>query len=222
VESRTIDRGMGMRATTTVRTNSSGSRAGTSASGVLATRTNMLIGTEFWLHGQICQRRDHAATVLARFARADSAAAANMNAGRPHMCERFQAILVGAYGDDLKFGRAVEIVVVIVEARIFEPARLGGSEHAERGTGFEPRRPDAFDHGANGIEIAILRRAPRCTHAEPAGTARAHGACFGEHRFERDEPFCAHAGSIQSSGQPPVLIESSVEICTAAGSKSCR
>ena len=100
-----------------------------------------------------------------------------MNAGRPHMCERFQAILVGAYGDDLKFGRAVEIVVVIVEARIFEPARLGGSEHAERGTGFEPRRPDAIDHGANGWRSRSFgerHAAPMQNRlAPPARTARA-------------------------------------------------
>src|SRR5271170_2219023 len=116
------------------------------------------------------QHSDHADAILARLAHADDAAAADMDAGVAHVVERFQAILISPSGDNVivKFRRRVEIVIVIVEAAILEPLRLRAGEHAERGAGLEPERLDALDHGADGIEIAVLRRAPRRPHAEAA------------------------------------------------------
>ena len=65
--------------------------------------------------------------------------------------------------------------------------RLRLGQHAERHAGLEPERFDALDHGANLIEIAILRRAPGGAHAEAAGAGVARGARFGEHLVERHQ-----------------------------------
>ena len=77
-----------------------------------------------------------------------------------------------------------------------QPPRLAGGEHAERGAGFEPERLDAFDHGADRIEIAVLRLAPRRAHAEAAGAAGFRRARFVEHRVERHQLVGAHAGVV--------------------------
>ena len=87
-------------------------------------------------------------------------------------------------------------MVVEIETGVFQPPRLAGGEHAERGAGLEPERLDAFDHGADRIEIAILRLAPRRAHAEAAGAAGFRRARFGEHRVERHQLFRAHAGIV--------------------------
>src|SRR5580700_9660133 len=134
----------------------------------------------FRMRRQARQGRDHADAILARFAHADDAAAADVNAGIAHVVERLQAVLIGARGDDLlvELRRGVEVVIVEIEAGVFEPPRLAGGEHAERGAGLEPERLDALDHGADRIEIAILRLAPRRAHAEAAGAAGLRGARF--------------------------------------------
>ena len=187
---------MVMRATAMVRTNSIGSSAGASASGVPATRTSMLIGTDFGMRRQARQRRDHADAILAALAHADDAAAADIDARMAHVRERLEPVLIDARGDDLavKFRRGVEVVVVIVETGFLEPLRLRRRQHAERDAGFEAQRLDAFDHGADLIEIAVLRRTPGRAHAEPAGAGSLRGTRFGQHGVERHQLFRAHAG----------------------------
>ena len=68
-------------------------------------------------------------------------------------------------------------MVVIIEARVFQPPRLAGGEHAERRAGLHPERLDAFDHCADRVEVAILRSrqaAPMQKRlAPPAFAARA-------------------------------------------------
>ena len=58
------------------------------------------------MHGQVRQRCDHADPIVAGFAHADDAAAADMNAGGADMIERVQTILIRPSADDLavKFG----------------------------------------------------------------------------------------------------------------------
>src|SRR5260370_554407 len=81
-------------------------------------------------------------------------------------------------------GMGVEVVVGVVEAGLLGASGLGGIEHAERGGGLEPERLDAFDHGADLIEIALLRRAPSRAHAEPARARALRGPRLGDDRVE--------------------------------------
>src|SRR6266702_1327299 len=122
------------------------------------------------MHRQISNSRDHADTILARLAHADDAAAAHVDAGISHMPERVEPLLVSARRDDLavELRRGVEVVIVVVEAGRFEPRRLLARKHAKRGAGLEPKCVDALDHGADLVEIALLRLAPGRPHAEAA------------------------------------------------------
>jgi hypothetical protein len=63
-----------------------------------------------------------------------------MDAGRAHIFERVEPVLVGAGGNDLavKLRRGVEVVVVVVEPRPLQPLRLRAVEHAEGDAGLKP------------------------------------------------------------------------------------
>jgi hypothetical protein len=83
-----------------------------------------------------------------------------------------------------------------VEAGGFEPRRLLPRQHAERGAGFEPDRLDAFDHGADLLEVAVLRLAPGRAHAEARGAVRLRRARFGEHGLDRHQLLGLNAGVV--------------------------
>ena len=76
--------------------------------------------------GQVRERLQQAGALLARLAHADDAAAAGLQPGAAHVRQRVEAVLVLARVDDLavELGRAVEVVVVVVEAGVLERLRL--------------------------------------------------------------------------------------------------
>ena len=112
--------------------------------------------------------------------------------------QRVQAILVGSGGDDLavKLGRGVEIVVVIIEASLLEAHGLRLRQHAEGDAAFQAERLDALDHGANRVEVAILRRAPGCAHAESARASLLGRPGFAQHRAHIHHLFSLEAGLV--------------------------
>ena len=114
------------------------------------------------------------------------------------MTEGIEPVGVGARGDDLavEFRRSVEIVVVVVEAGGFQPRRLIGTEHTQRGAGLQAQRLDAFDHGADGFEIALLRRTPRGAHAEARSAAGLGRTRLGKHRLDRHQLLGLDAGVV--------------------------
>jgi hypothetical protein len=83
-EIRTVDFGIVMRATATVRTNSSASSFAPLASGRALDLHQHIGRYAFRMHRQAGERRDHADAILRRFAHADDAAAAGIDAGRAH------------------------------------------------------------------------------------------------------------------------------------------
>ena len=113
-----------MRATAIVRTKSKGSTGAAPASGVPGTRTSWLIGTLSGCCGQVRERREHRGAVARGLAHADDAATADLEAGVAHRGQRVETILVGARGDDLavELRRRVDVVVVVVEARVLQLA----------------------------------------------------------------------------------------------------
>ena len=121
-----------------------------------------------------------------------------MDAGIAHGVERVEAVLVGARRDDgaVIFRRGVEVVVVVVEAGGLQPRRLLGRQHAERGAGLEPQGLDALHHGADGIEIALLRAAPCRAHAEARGAAGFRRTRLAEHRVEAHKFLGLDAGVV--------------------------
>ena len=125
-DSRTIERGMVMRATAMVRTKSSGSSAAPFGKRRAFDLHQQIDRHAFRMHRQRRQRMDHAGTIVGALAHADDAAAADMDAGVAHMIERVEPLLIGARGDDLavEFRRGVEIVVVVIETGLLQPLRL--------------------------------------------------------------------------------------------------
>ncbi len=80
-------------------------------------------------------------------------------------------------------------MVVVVESRIGEAVCLGLGEHAEGHAGLESQRFDAFDHFDDMGQVAVLRRAPGCTHAE-ASRSFVTGCAGGfEHAFDFQQFF---------------------------------
>ncbi len=140
----------------------------------------------FGMDGKIRQRRDQADAILARLAHADDAATANRDAGIAHVLQRVEPVLINAGRDDaaVVLGRGIEVVIVIVEAGVFQPFGLLGLEHAERHAGLHPECAHALDHLTNAIKIAILWRAPSRAHAKASRAGGLRGAGFGQHGLD--------------------------------------
>ncbi len=115
-----------MRATAIVRTKSSGSSLARGRQRRAFDLHQHIDRHAFRMDRQAGECRDHADAILQPLAHADNAAAADMDAGRAHVLERIETILVSARGDDraVKFRRGVEVVIVVVEAGLFQPLRL--------------------------------------------------------------------------------------------------
>ena len=150
------------------------------------------------MHRQAGQGRDHADAIFQPLAHADNAAAADIDAGGTHIIERVETILIGPRGDDLAviLGRGIEIMVVVVEAGLFKPLRLRRLEHAERDAGFQTHRLHALDHGANLVEIAVLRRTPSRTHTKARRAAFLGRTRFGHNGFDRHQLLGFDAGVV--------------------------
>ena len=148
--------------------------------------------------GQGGQGMDHAHAVIGAFAHADNAAAADIHARIPHGGQRVEPVLVCPCADDLPiiFGRGVDIVVVIVETRLLQALCLGRRQHAKRDAAFQAQRLDAFNHGADRVQILVLGAAPCGAHAEARGPGIARGARLGQHGVQRHQLFRLDAGVI--------------------------
>ena len=138
--------------------------------------------------------REEAGARVARFAHAHDAAAAHVDAGAAHALERVEAVLVVARRDHLavELGRGVEVVVVVVEARIAKLLRLAVLQHAERAAGLEAELLHLANHVEHGLEVARLGAAPGRAHAEARraillrGRRRAHHVVERQHRLALD------------------------------------
>ena len=106
-----------------------------------------------------------------------------------HSSQGVQAVLIGAGADDfgiIVFG-GVEIMVVIIQARLFQPVRLLVGEHPQRHASFHSQRTDPFDHRHDALDIAISRTAPCRPHAETGSTLGFGLAGSLQHIIDRDQ-----------------------------------
>ena len=112
------------------------------ASGVPSTCTRLLIGTDSGYGSRLASCATSAGALRAALAHADDAAAADLDAGVAHVGQRVEAVLVGARADDaaVELGRAVQVVVVVVEPRFLQRLGLLGFEHAQRHAGLQAQR----------------------------------------------------------------------------------
>ena len=181
-----------------IRTKSIGSTAGVPASGVPATCTRLLIGTLSGWGSSVASVCRKATRSPADLAHAEDAAAADMDPRVAHGSERLEAVLVGARRDDLAVERlrGVEVVVVVVEARVLEAACLRRRQHAERRAGLEPERCDPFDHLDDLVEVAVLRASPGRAHAEARRAGLARGARARDDRGRFHQRLALEAGVV--------------------------
>lgn len=84
------------------------------------------------------------------------------------MIERIEPALEIAGGDDalVILRRAVDIVVVVIEASFRQHLGLMRFEHPQRHAGFEPHAAHALHDLDNRGHVAVLGIAPRRAHAE--------------------------------------------------------
>ena len=132
------------------------------------------------------------------FAHADDAAAADFDAGTAHAAERVEPMLIIACRNHVtvKLGRGIEIVVVVIEAGVFQFFCLALAQHAERGAGFQTECFDFTDHFFNLFEVAIFRFAPCCAHAKARCAVRFGFTCGSQYRIERQDFLCGDASVV--------------------------
>ena len=124
--------------------------------------------------------------VRTALAHANNPTAANRDPGGTHFGEGVEPILERTRRDDLPviFGRAVDIVIVIIEPGVGKRRGLIRRQHAERHARFQPHRLDARDHRADLGHVAVLRAAPGSAHTEALRSRRLGLRCRGEHRLD--------------------------------------
>jgi hypothetical protein len=105
------------------------------------------------------------------------------SAGATDAAERVEAVLVVAGRDHVavELGRGVEVVVVVVEAGVAELLGLAVLQETQRRARLETQRLHGLDHLEDGIEVALLRSAPRGAHAEAARAGSLRGLRGAEH-----------------------------------------
>ncbi len=107
-----------------------------------------------------------------------------MHAGAAHPLQCVQPVLIVAGTDDvaIKFRRRVQIVVVVIEARLFQLLSLLVVEHPQRGAGLHPEAAHGLDHFNHTQHVRIGRLAPGSAHAETIRACLLCGAS-GFHHF---------------------------------------
>ncbi len=130
--------------------------------------------------GQLLQQR---AAILGAFAHAENTARTHLHTGVAHGGQSFQAVAIGARGDDFAVvvGGGVEVVVVVVQPRGGQPGGLFTIDHAQRHAGFEPQRFHLAHHLFHRQQILVLGAAPGRSHAEAAGACLFGGLGLGHH-----------------------------------------
>ena len=142
--SRTIARGIRMRATAIARIQSNGSSLGWRLQGRAVDRHQGVDRHALRLRIEVGQRVQQPDPVELALAHAEDAAAADRDAGLGDVGDGAQPVLVGARGDDVAVVvlRRVEVVVVGGQPGFGEPARLVLGQHAERAAGLHAERAD--------------------------------------------------------------------------------
>ena len=147
---------------------------------------------------EIGELRDQARALRGSLPHADDSAATDFHSGDANPVERFETVAIVAGGDDLavELGRGVEVVVVIVEARVLQGLGLTVLEKAKRRTGLEPERLDLAHHRQHGLEVAVLRPAPCGAHAEARRARRLGRRGRRDDLGERQKRLVRHAGVV--------------------------
>ena len=117
------------------------------------------------------QLLEQGGAVAGGLAHAQDPAGAHLHAGVAYVAEGRQAVGVAAGGDDLAVvvRRGVEVVVVVVQARLGQAPGLVAVHHPQGHAGLEPQRLDPAHHLQHRIEVLLPRALPGRAHAEAAG-----------------------------------------------------
>lgn len=145
--------------------------------------------------------------ILELLTHADDPSAAHLDSCDPQVPEGRQPIVEGMRGDNrgIVLAGRIEVVVVGIEASLFEAERLLGRQHAEGDARLESFGLDPPDHLQDSLEgRALFRAPPGSTHTE---TGRAFGLRlpsrldhFGHlhHRFGSERPVVRRLGTVSA------------------------
>jgi len=125
--------------------------------------------------GLVGQSLQQFAPVLNTFPQAQNTAAADVYAGLAYMPQGLQALLIAAGGDNvgIKLRGGVQVMVIGVEAGLFEALSLGGRQHTEGSANLEAQAAYLANHFEDGLEGGAL------PHLPPGGPhTKAGGPCF--------------------------------------------
>ena len=149
---------------------------------------------------EVAEDFEHPEAVVDVFAEAENAAAADGHACLLCVADGAEAVVEGVGGDDVRvmLGRGVDVVIVGGDTGVFQLARFGLAELAERHTHFHAERGDVAHDVEDVIEFlgAAAHAFPGRSHAEACGAAGLCGAGFLHHLFLFHELLALHAGAV--------------------------
>jgi hypothetical protein len=153
-------------------------------------------GDAFGVLGEVGQDLQHAGPVAARFAHAEDAAAADLEAGGAHLLQGIETVLEAAGVDDLGvvFRGGVDVVIVVVETGGAEALGLMPFEHAQGHAGFQTQGFHAGHHGRHFVDILVMGAAPGGAHAEALGALGLGRAGGLQDLFQAHEGFHRQGG----------------------------
>ena len=151
-------------------------------------------GHAFGIGIEVCELGDQSRARAARFAHANDAAAAYVQARLAYLAQRIQPVVLGARRNDLavKLGRGVQVVVVVVEAGVLQLLGLAFLQHAERGAGFHAEPAHRLDHFDHAVEVTLFGAAPCRAHAKTRRAFFAGSTRCGYHHIECQHVLVIH------------------------------
>ena len=153
-------------------------------------------GHRFWVGVQVGQLGQQTSPVHRRFAHAHNAAAAHADARSPHIFQGVQTVLVapGVHHLGVVLGRRVQVVVVIIQARVAQGGGLVWRQHAQGGAGLQAQAFDGADQLGHFFDVAVFRGAPRRAHAKAGGPSVFGGLSGLHHGVHRHQFLSLDAG----------------------------
>ena len=91
-------------------------------------------------------------------------------------------------------GCGVQVVVVVVQPRLFERQRLVRFKHAQRGAGLQAQPFDGANQRGHFIDVAVFGGPPGGAHAKPCGTRILGRLGSAQHFVHLQQLLRLHAG----------------------------
>ena len=128
----------------------------------------MVDGDRLWVGREVGQLMDQTRALCTALTHSNNAATAHIHTGFSNTTQCVQSVFIDSSGDDVcvEFRRCVQVVVVVIQACLFQGLRLRLGQHTQCATSLHLKVFDHFDEFGNFLHISVVQLSPSRTHAK--------------------------------------------------------